>query len=125
MSSKRRTKGTTDPSSISNIQFNESTGAQKQMQAVLPVPKAIEVTSTTTTHFLGGTATYVGKGIMLQLAAAGYTLEDSTGLYKSVIVPAGLAPVGSVVNTGPYDTITAAGAMLIEDDSTIESPIYP
>jgi len=121
---KRRVSMPEDTGTIENVQYNAAAGAQKQMQAVLPVPKAVPTGEAAGNNAVSG-ATFVGKGKLVWISVAGYTLSDSTGKYQNVVIAAGLAPVGSVVSTGlHWDTITATG-LIIEDDSSSVDQNYP
>jgi len=122
---KRRIKDITDPSSVTMIHHNAATGAQKGMSSVLPVPQAIKTTDAQA-YALPAGLQKIGAGKLVWLTAAGYTLTDSTGEYKPVTVSAALAPIGSVVSTGlHWDTITAPGAFIVEDDSDVTRDVYP
>ena len=121
---KRRVTRPADTGTIENVQFNAAAGAQKQMTSILPVPVAVPVGAAAGNNAVSG-ATFVGKGKLVWLSAAGVTLTDSTGKYQAVVISSALAPIGSVVSTGLYwDTVTGTG-LIVEDDSIVESQNYP
>ena len=112
-----------DTGSIENVQYNAAAGAQKQMVAILPVPEAVP---TGGSYGLPAGDQKIGKGKLVWLTAAGYTLKDSTGKYEDLVIAVGLAPIGSVVSTGlQFDTIVAPGAYLVADDSSSVDQNYP
>jgi len=121
---KRRVSRPEDTGTVENVQYNAAAGAQKQMSAILPVPKAVPTGEAAGNNAVSG-ATWVGRGKLVWISVAGYTLSDSTGKYQNVVVGAALAPVGSVVSTGlNWDTITATG-LIVEDDSSSVDQDYP
>lgn len=109
MKAKRKIQNPEDIYQIQNVENNSAAGAKKVI-IVQPVPKR---TLAAGDHKLG-----LGKLVML--TAAGYTLKDSNAVKADLIVPASVAPVGSVVSLGPdYDTINCEGFEL-HDDSKID-----
>jgi len=106
---KRRINQPEDSGTIENVIYNAASGGQKNLN-VLPVPKAT----------IPAGDQKIGKGILVLLGTAGYTLKDSNAVLPNLVVSATLAPIGSVVSTGlEYDTITlGAGCFLVADDSS-------
>jgi len=119
---KRRISMPEDSGTIENVQYNAAAGAQKNLN-VLPVPEAVP---TGGSYGLPSGDQKIGKGKLVWLVAAGYTLKDSSGKYADLTIAAGLAPIGSVVSTGlQFDTIVAPGAYLLADDSSSVDQNYP
>ena len=108
MSTKRTIQNPEDVFLIENVVYSAEAGGKYVIQ-MLPVPE----------RTLTAGDNIIGLGKKVWLGTAGYTLKDSKGVASNLVVPASLAPVGSVVSTGlKHDTITVgADSFLIADDS--------